>query len=403
MWTPEGSNIVSDDLGDLKPFEVLIELGCEPLSYVAKDKYDGLILIHSLAVENEVSRYLIVPTDSRILDEMKAGRMDLLTGLRQPRCWIVDLVASDDDELGFRVQLAVQVRFESIPEHYLPWPGAMIRPELESLFRIRLIGDGVGPGKTTAADVRTATGGTESLLKTLATLALGQDVTTGRTSQEVRSYSSLPLQYTRAASFEVAFGRPEQDSGQIDPKILNKMGQLFADGLASIRNEKDTAGEIAGLDFDKSRSLIKAIREITPPSTGGIETIEVSGSLATQNPTPIMLTRKDRNRLDEKIRSWKRGDHRNDLIALTGFIEEADRGNFTFTLRRIEPSGRIGTQEFHEVHFRFEDSFEPEVLDSFSKDLKVVVFGESYKLNHYDLLGINLINKASEGATENES
>ena len=37
-----------------------------------------------------MSRYLLVVTDQEFIDGLKAGRLDMLAALRQPRCWIVD-------------------------------------------------------------------------------------------------------------------------------------------------------------------------------------------------------------------------------------------------------------------------------------------------------------------------
>ena len=107
---------------------------------------------HNLCVSEGISRYLVSPIDARILGDLKAGRLDIYSALRQPRCWIADLVAADSFEHPWRIHALYRIDFDSVPKDHLPRPGAMITPDLDPIFRLRLIGPGVGPGKTKAAD-----------------------------------------------------------------------------------------------------------------------------------------------------------------------------------------------------------------------------------------------------------
>ena len=150
MWEPRGKTIDRESLGSLEPREVLFEFEGEPLTFVVRDRDGELLLVHSLSVFNRTSRYLVAPIDDRTLGDLKAGRIDIRTGLMQSRCWVADIL--EDASVGS----LWRVKFESIPDEVLPRSGAMLTAELEPLFRIRLIGQGVGPGKTSAADVRMA-------------------------------------------------------------------------------------------------------------------------------------------------------------------------------------------------------------------------------------------------------
>ena len=113
-----------------------------------------------------MSRYLLVVTDQEFIDGLKAGRLDMLAALRQPRCWIVDFGR------GWEIKGLWLIAFDKVPKDHLPKPGAMLAPELDPLFRLRLVGPGVGPGKTSAADVRMAAQAAESGLRGLARIAL---------------------------------------------------------------------------------------------------------------------------------------------------------------------------------------------------------------------------------------
>ena len=218
MWTPGGKSIEPTRLGTLEPSEVLYEFDGEPLTFVAQDPDAEPLLVHSLSVFERTSRYLASAIDSCILQDLKAGRIDLLTALRQPRCWIVDLAEDASVKALWRID------FGSIPEQILPRPGAMLNPDLDPLFRVRLIGSGVGPGKTSAADVRMAAQAAESGLRGLARVALDQKKKSGQVPKDIRHYSDLPFQFSRAASFEIALGRPRDTLPGVDDEVFNEMG-----------------------------------------------------------------------------------------------------------------------------------------------------------------------------------
>jgi len=127
MWVPTGKQIEKDALGDLTPVEVLFEFE-EPLTFVCNDLDGQPLLAHSLCAEGVLSRYLISVTDQKVVQELKAGRLDVLGALRQPRCWIADLGA-DWEVVGLWL-----VAFDRVPKDHLPRSGAMITPDLDPIF-----------------------------------------------------------------------------------------------------------------------------------------------------------------------------------------------------------------------------------------------------------------------------
>jgi hypothetical protein len=124
MWDPEAREIAVAALPSLAPAEVLFEFE-EPLTFVCPDRDGQLLLAHSLSAEDGISRYLVVATDERILAELKAGHINLLGALRQPRCWIADVGP------GWAVERLWIISFTKVPPDVLPRPGAMLTPELE--------------------------------------------------------------------------------------------------------------------------------------------------------------------------------------------------------------------------------------------------------------------------------
>ena len=110
MWEPRGKAIDRDSLGSLEPQEVLFEFEGEPLTFVVRDRDGELLLVHSLSVFNRISRYLVSPIDDRILGDLKAGRIDIRTGLRQSRCWVADIREDASVDALWRIDLGVTRR-----------------------------------------------------------------------------------------------------------------------------------------------------------------------------------------------------------------------------------------------------------------------------------------------------
>lgn len=370
MWDPQGTSLESGKLGSLEPVEILYEFSGEPLTFVALDPESAPLLVHSLSVFNRTSRYLVSAVDTRILGDLKEGRTDILTAVRQPRCWIADV--ADDAS----VRALWRIEFASIPEHVLPRPGAMLDPGLDPLFRIRLIGSGVGPGETSAADIRMAAQAAESGLRGLARVALDEERRAGRVPRDIRHYSDLPYQYSRAASFEIAFGRPRDQLPGLDDEIFAEMGRLLARGLDALRSNGDDLVAIPGLDADQALQLYEAIRALTPPTRGGVNRVELGGVLVEEFNGPTILTRDDRVRSMQRIKVGRRAPRKGAPFRVSGIIEEADQGILGFTLRHLDPPDVPGLGQVGDIRFHFDDHLYDEVMDAFNSLERVVVVGE---------------------------
>jgi hypothetical protein len=376
MWAPNGTHIEKKLFGDLSPVEVLFEFG-EPLTFVCRDRDGQTLLAHSLCGETKLTRYLLSISDQRVIDDLKAGRLDLLEALRQPRCWIVDFGPS------WHIEDLWQIPFDKVPRDLLPHPGAMLTPDLDPLLRLRLVGSGVGPGKTSASDVRIAAQAAESSLRGLARIALAAQKRTGRPAREVRFYSNPPYQYSRAASFEIAFGRPrEQTILPQDEEVFHEMGRLLELGLEVIHAELGDSTPAKGLEPEEEIQLLEAIKALTPPTRGGIDRIEVGGRLVEQLEKATILTREDRRKVVERVKTTRKAPRKEELFVVTGVAEEADQGTSTFTLRELEPVVVPVVGAVAEIRFAFEDHLFDAVLDAFNSQERVVVVGERIGTSH---------------------
>ena len=389
MWEPKGKSIDRESLGSLEPEEILFEFEGEPLTFVARDRDDGLLLVHSLSVFDRTSRYLVSPIDDRTLSDLKAGRIDIRAGLRQSRCWVADI--GDDASVG-SIWL---VKFESIPDEVLPRSGAMLTPELEPLFRIRLIGQGVGPGKTSAADVRMAAQAAESGLRGLARVVLEKKTSAGQVPREVRYYSNLPYQSSRVASFEIAFGRPRDKFQSVDDEIFEDMGRLLEVGLDAVRSGREDFSAIEALSPAQAVQLFEAIRALTPPTQGGVERIEIGGGLVEGRLASKVLTRDDRARTVQRIKAVRRPPRKEPPFRIAGVIDRPDRGMSWFTLRELEPRDLLVLDGKAEVDFRFDDHLLQDVADAWISSERVSVVGE-WTGEEFKALAIEAVGDAAE-------
>jgi hypothetical protein len=396
MWEPEGNKIGQDKLGSLEPKEILYEFAGEPLTFVADDPDGEPLLLHSLLAVDRISRYLVSAIDSRILRDLKAGRIDILSALRQPRCWIADV--ADDATIN----TVWRIEFASVPEKVLPRPGAMINPALDPLFRLRLIGGGVGPGKTSAADVRMAAQAAELGLRGLARVALDEKKKSGQVPKDIRYYPDLPYLFSRAASFEIAFGRPHDRLPGLDDEVFAEMGRLLERGLKALRANSETPVAIEGLDADQTVQLFEAIKALTPPTRGAVDRVEIGGELVDELSGSRVLTRDDRVRSVQRIKASRKAPRKEAPFRISGVIEEADQGTLCFTLRQLDPSDVAVVGNVTEIPFRFDEHLYDTVMEAFNSLERMVVVGERVD-SRYEALDIKLAVDAADAGSEPES
>lgn len=129
MWEPDGERIPADSWGKLTPDEILFEFE-EPLTFICRDPYGLPLLAHNLSAEDGLSRYLIVVSDSPLIEDLKSGHIDLLSALNQPRCLIADFGRE------WKIHDLWMIPFEKIPKRVLPKAGAMLSPDIVPVLRV---------------------------------------------------------------------------------------------------------------------------------------------------------------------------------------------------------------------------------------------------------------------------
>jgi len=278
----------------------------------------------------------------------------------------------------------------------------MITPELDPIFRLRLIGPGVGPGNTTAADIRMAAQAAEWGLRGLARIALDEKKQVGQVRRTIRDYSDLPYQYALAASFEIAFGRPRDRLPTVDDEVFREMGRLLKKGLEALRTNGEESGPIEGLNEDQTAQLFEAIKALTPPMRGGVNRIEVGGELTDQLTMSRILTRDDRLRSVDRIKASKKTTVKDALFRVTGVAEGADKGLDFFVLRKLLPLDIPGVGQVNEIKFYIDDHLFDKVSDAWISEERITVVGERIGTD-FKALDIQESTPASAASEETES
>ncbi len=188
----------------------------------------------------------------------------------------------------------------------------------------------------------------------------------GQVPRDIRHYSDLPFQYSRAASFEIAFGRPRDRLPGIDDDVFEEMGRLLEVGLTALRENGQDSGPVEGLTDEQSLQLFETIQAPTPPTRGDIDRVEIGGGLVDHFKTSRTLTREDRTRSVKRVKAARRMPRKEPPFRITGIIEEADQGKLSFTLRQLEPQVMPMLGSVSEIAFRFDDHLYDAVMDAFN-------------------------------------
>ena len=125
MWKISGT---SEPIGRFQPFvpaRVLYEFE-GPRIFNLRDRDGRLHLVYWSDEDDEVYRYVVVPTTGTILAAVAEGRLSVLDALNQPRCW-----ACDVNHHGELTQCQ-RVDFAAIPRDSLPAIGTMLLPNLRA-------------------------------------------------------------------------------------------------------------------------------------------------------------------------------------------------------------------------------------------------------------------------------
>ena len=124
MWNIQGKSMDATRFQSFEPKEVLYEFD-GPRIFTLAGSDGELNLAYWSDGDQNSSRFVVVPTTTKILDFLRSGKMSVFDALNQPQCWVCDILVSGDVGNCWRVD------FDSIPRDALPAAGIMLLPSLE--------------------------------------------------------------------------------------------------------------------------------------------------------------------------------------------------------------------------------------------------------------------------------
>lgn len=360
MWSVQGSECSIGFLGSMTPVDVLYDFD-GPRIFTFQTADGDLMLAHQCDEDDEtgVARFVVVPTELAIIDQLRQGEITVRQALHQPWSWLVDR------RFGGGICTAWRVSLQSLPEDALPEAGVYLSPEHAPLLSVRMIGEGIGTAGVPGSVVRRAIDGATAALKALTERVLQVRRIAGRPDEDIRRFYDLPASRFAFASFEVAFKEPpppaQIEAFDAERDVLADVGELLQRGL-----DWATAGTEAPLAEDEDwKSVLEALSKLVPPSHGRVEQVQMGGRLihAAQR-GPYVLSRATTKRVRN---AYKRLVHDDLPISHEGFIREFDKDKLVFMLR--DSAGMdIARCSFPEQLF-------DDVDTAFDQDLLVIIQG----------------------------
>lgn len=368
MWDIQGKKSDRSPFTSLDPVEVLYEFD-GPRIFTVRDR-DGLLNLAYWSDEDEKNtRYVVVPTSTRILDDLRQGTLSALDALNQPRCWVCDVAL---DGGGTECSL---VDFQDIPMDALPVQGTMIWPTLEPLLTLRVVGAMIVPGRIPGSVIRSTVEGAQKAFKVLSEYVLGQGTQAGRPGEFLKRLFDLPTQRLAFASFEISFRMPVEaedlftSMGHKSPQVetLEQVGTLLNKGLKWLATTAAEEGLYSPENKEESAAILRALKELTPSSQGSAERIELRGQLIGARAAPLVLKKHDRQRVNAAIQNLSLEPQ---LVDLEGRIRELDRDRLSFELREIDGATTI-------QKFVFDEGLFDDVILAFQEEKRIRVAGRT--------------------------
>jgi hypothetical protein len=119
MWDVQGQQLAIPDWLDLEPVRVLYEYD-GPRIFTCKGAAGNLLLAYLCSEDRTRRRFLLVPFDTGLEQQLPSGRIDLRSALTRSPTWIVD-VGND-----WRPLTMWAVVVNDVPADVLPRPGVML-------------------------------------------------------------------------------------------------------------------------------------------------------------------------------------------------------------------------------------------------------------------------------------
>lgn len=337
-----------DLLGSPHPVVVLYEAE-EPVLFTLLTALEQRVLAYLADATSDARWLLLAPCGDQLLADLQAGRVTVRDALESSWLWLAKL---DNDD---RWNAAWSIDPRDLPADHLPKPGVMLSPEHQPALSIRAMGTQLGRSTTPASVVAYVANATRKALKIVAEFVLDHE-RQGRPSDRLRAFYDLPVHHFEFSSFEIAFSVSAEFAGDTS---LDHSIEILRQGIEWAAG--DDQEPLAAKCDEEREAVLRALKQLTPPSTGVIEGIEVGGRWMDHR--TLRLRRSARRRVQEELRR-ARTERR---MSVTGRLREFDKDSLAFILRDT-PNGV-------DVRGSFDEELHDELLELFTNDEHVLVVG----------------------------
>lgn len=312
--------ISPDFVGWPLPIDRVLYEAEQPIVFVTHS-VSGQSLLAYLADESEAGcDYVLATASPRKLQQLERGELGVREALCADWMWIVRHSVADDTHGVWVVNEA------DIPGEHLPVPGTGLLPEHSVVFAARALGDGIALGKMPCSVVSLVADSARSSLK--AVLDFVREANTeGRPTDAQRALYDLPVQRFRFASFEV---------GLTEPSLELFANEVLQEAIARLTSGLEWAesasvdDEVPGQTPSEQEAVLRAALALTPPSSGVVSAIEVSGTWL--GGKRFHLDRNARAKVSRRLRNLRSEK----IVILSGRIGEIDDDKLSFTLRETK-------------------------------------------------------------------
>ena len=213
-----------------------------------------------------------------------------------------------------------------IPNDYLPVPGTPLLPEHTVVFATRALGEGIELGRMPCSVISLVADSARASLKAALDYVRGTN-TEGRPTDAQRALYDLPVQRLRFASFEVGLAEPHADLFR--DESVQRAVAILEQGLIWAEAESNHTAS-PGNSPEEREAVLRATLALTPPSSGAVSAIEVSG--AWLKGRRFHLSRNSRRKVSRQLQNLRTER----IVLYSGRIGEIDDDNLSFILRETD-------------------------------------------------------------------
>ncbi|WP_248919502.1 hypothetical protein [Pseudomonas entomophila] len=354
LWPITSPAISTQPFEDLQIAEVLYEFD-GPKIFTTLDQ-DGFLRFWYESKEDrddKLIRYLVTPSSALLIQQLKCGHKSVHDLLKQSWLWAVDLRYDMSPSRAWHLE-----SLDEVPAKFKPEPHATLCPEHMPLLSYRLIGQGLKEGSVPASVIARAVNSPANALKKILE-TITQSIAQGRPEESFRKSYDLPATRFAYNSFEVSFSTPSPE--QLDLQVpgistYTQSAQVLENGLRWLVDQSGGEPEL---------SVLEALKDLTPPTHGQVESAELRGQLISNNHV-FRLTRAHRKLISETLARHQTSRHQ--LMKTSGKIRELDKDNLTFILRS-RPDAET------ELKCAFSDTLYDDVVEHFASEVSISVTG----------------------------